>query len=182
MVPIAGEHLLLVRHARPAVDPAVPSEHWELGPDGRAAARALRPRLPSPGSFVASPEPKARQTLEEVADEVAIEAGFAEVRRPYVWGDDYRGIARAYVEGVRHDGWEAHQDVIARFDAAVVRHASIAAARNTTLIVGTHGLAPTVWLASRYRLEPNPATFWAALQFPDVIEVDLTAATVSRRG
>jgi broad specificity phosphatase PhoE len=178
MIPIAGERLVLVRHAMPAVDPVVPSERWELGPEGRAAARALRPRLPSPGWFVASPEPKTRQTLEEVADEVAIEAGFAEVRRPYVWGDDYRGIARAYVEGVHHDGWEAHQDVIARFDAAVVRHASIAAARNATLIVGTHGLAPTVWLASRYRLEPDPAAFWAALRFPDIIEVDLAAATV----
>jgi hypothetical protein len=85
------------------------------------------------------------------------------------------------VEGAHHHGWEPHQEVIDRFDAAVARHAVLAAARNQTLIIGTHGIAPTVWLASRYCLRPSPVQFWAGLRFPDVIDVDRTAGTVSRR-
>jgi hypothetical protein len=46
-------------------------------------------------------------------------------------------------------------------------------------VVGTHGMAMTVWLATRVDLDP--AEFWAALRFPDMIEVDLAARTVSRR-
>ncbi|GIG92665.1 hypothetical protein Pen02_76010 [Plantactinospora endophytica] len=68
-----------------------------------------------------------------------------------------------------------------RFDTAVARHAEIAAARGDTLVVGTHGLAPTLCLASRIALDPGPAHFWADLRFRDVIEVDLADGMVSRR-
>jgi hypothetical protein len=90
-------------------------------------------------------------------------------------------MARAYVQGARHDGWESHEEVTERFDAAVARHTAFAAASNRTLIIGTHGLAPTIWLAGRYSLHPNPAQFWAALRFADVIDVDRTSGDVSRR-
>jgi hypothetical protein len=63
----------------------------------------------------------------------------------------------------------------------VARHAALAAARNQTLIIGTHGIALTIWLASRYSLHPSTAQFWAALRFPDIIDVDRTAGTISRR-
>ncbi|BCB75957.1 hypothetical protein GCM10022251_55390 [Phytohabitans flavus] len=100
-----------------------------------------------------------------------------------MWSDDhdYRAVARAYVVGVRHHGWEAHGQVASRFDAAVARHAAVAAERGLTLVVGTHGLAPTIWLASRMSLVPTPAEFWADLRFPDILDVDLIAGTVSRR-
>jgi 2,3-bisphosphoglycerate-dependent phosphoglycerate mutase len=173
------EHLVVVRHAMPELVPEVPSQRWHLGAEGRAAAQALRPLLVGSAYFVASDEPKAVETLQELAGQLDVEMdpGFGEVRRPHVWSDDrdYRTTARAYVEGVRHDGWEQHDDVFARFESAVVRHAEIAAAQRRTLVVGTHGLAPTVWLSRRIRLEPSPAQFWAGLRFPDLIEVDLTA-------
>ena len=132
MTPIAGERLVLVRHTMPVVDPAVPSPRWELGPEGSAAARALRPLLPRPAYYVASPEPKARQTIEEVAgdvatDQVTLDEGLAEVGRPEAWSDDYRAVARGYLDGIRPAGWESPEDVGTRFDAAIVRHASGAA-------------------------------------------------------
>lgn len=176
----AGQRLLLVRHAMPEVDPATPAERWRLGPDGLAAARRLAPLVRRPAYFVASTEPKAFQTLCEVATDtmVVIDAGFAEVRRPHVRSaDDYRAAARAYVGGERRDGWEPHEEVAARFEAAVVLH--LAAAADRTLVVGTHGLAPTVWLAGRYRLEPGPEEFWAGLRFPDLVEVDLATGLTS---
>jgi broad specificity phosphatase PhoE len=179
----AVDRLILVRHAMPAVDPGVPSERWELGAEGRAAARALA-AAHEPGYYVASDEPKALQTVQEMSAgrEVVPEPGLREVRRPYRWSDAYRIQARAYVDGVCHDGWEPHAQVVARFEAAVSRHAEMAAMRKQPLIVGTHGLAPTVWLASRLRLEPTPGDFWASLRFPDLVEVDLIAGRANVTG
>jgi broad specificity phosphatase PhoE len=157
--------ILLVRHAMPVVDPSTPAEQWHLGAEGRAAARLLAPLA---GHFVASTEPKAVETLEEVAGgPVATDAGFAEVRRPHVWGDDYRATARAYLRGVRQEGWEPQEEVAERFEAAIARHRRDA----DVLVVGTHGLVSTLWLAGRCGIEPVP--FWEALRFPDLVAVDL---------
>ncbi|WP_284706269.1 hypothetical protein [Micromonospora phytophila] len=41
MAVIEGARLVLVRHANLVVEPPVPAERWQLGPAGRAAARAL---------------------------------------------------------------------------------------------------------------------------------------------
>jgi broad specificity phosphatase PhoE len=177
--------LILIRHAMPEIDPQTPSKLWHLGDQGRTAARALRPQLTQPAYYVASTEPKAVETLQEITGDlnVSTDPGFAEVHRPHRWSDDhdYRTAARAYLEGARHDGWEPHQEVIDRFDAAAARHAVLAAACNQTLIIGTHGIAATIWLASKYSLRPSPARFWEALRFPDIIDVDRTGGMVSRR-
>lgn len=179
------DRLILIRHAMPEIDPQTPAELWHLGDDGRTAARALRPLLAQPAYYVASTEPKAAETLQEITGDLNVptDPGFTEVRRPHRWSDDYdyRTVARAYAAGARHDGWEPHEEVIDRFDAAVARHTALAAACNKTLVIGTHGLAPTIWLASRYFLHPSPAQFWEALRFPDIIDVHRTAGTVSHR-
>lgn len=169
--------LTLVRHAMPEVDPAVPAPQWHLGEEGRAAARALPRR---DGYHVASDEPKAYQTLGEMSDgaHVATDPGFGEVARPATWSGDYRALARAYVDGFDHEGWEPRSAVAQRFQAAVDRHTALAGGR--TLIIGSHGLAMTVWLASHLTLRPSPGEFWAALRFPDLLEVDLVAGTVRR--
>jgi broad specificity phosphatase PhoE len=185
MTMIAGNRLILIRHAMPEVDPAVPAGQWHLGAGGRAAARALRPLVSGPADHVASTEPKAQQTLQELAGRPVVEADarFAEVRRPRVWsdGDSYRARAHDYVRGRRLDGWEPHEDVVARFEAAVVHHAATAAARGRTLVVGTHGLAATLWLAGRFPLAPDPAGFWQSLRFPELIDIDLRTGELTRR-
>jgi broad specificity phosphatase PhoE len=181
---IKGARLILVRHATPVIDPSVPAERWQLAPEGRAAARNLRPLVAGPAYYVASAEPKALQTLQEITGhtDLTTDAGLVEVRRPQVWSDNstYRSTARSYIEGIVPDGWEPHNQVIGRFDHAIVCHASAATAQARTLVIGSHGLAATLWLASRYHLEPDPSGFWAALRFPDVIEVDLLRDVVRR--
>jgi len=178
--------LVLVRHAMPVIDPETPAELWHLGPEGRAAARAMAPLIVgSAAHFVSSTEPKALETLREIAPHAPIETDdrFAEVRRPRAWtdGDTYRAAARAYIEaGPPADGWEPRDEVIARFDAAVARHAAAAAASGATLVIGTHGLVLTRWLASRVELRPSPADFWASLRFPDMIELDPRRTSVRR--
>jgi broad specificity phosphatase PhoE len=182
MAEIGVDRLVLVRHAMPHIVPAVASERWELGAEGRAAARALRPLIEQPAYLVASDEPKALQTLQELSGhpQVPTDPGFAEVRRPHVAdGDTYRALARAYLDGAEHDGWEPHAQVAQRFAGAVARHAT--AATGSTLVIGTHGLAPTVWLAGLLRLHPSTAQFWQSLRFPDIIDVDLVGRTVTPR-
>lgn len=179
-----GDRLLIVRHAMPAVDRAVSAEQWSLSADDRAAARMIRLVVLGPAYFVASPEPKAVQTLQEIAgsEDVRTDQGFAEVSRPHLWSDaaTYRATARSYLTGPLPTGWEPQRQVARRFDRAVAVHAAAAATRASTLVIGTHGLAPTIWLASRLRLEPDPERFWMALSFPDLIAVDLLGGTVTR--
>jgi broad specificity phosphatase PhoE len=153
--------VLLVRHAMPAARADIAARDWPLSAEGLAAARRLR--LPTGASLVASDEPKAAQTLRAACPgaEILADAGFGEVRRPGEWDGDHRARARAYVEGARHAGWEPQEQVVARFEAAIARHAT----PGRLLIVGTHGMALTLWLALR-----DPGPFWAALRFPDLID------------
>jgi broad specificity phosphatase PhoE len=141
--------LILVRHAMPELDPAVPHHDWHLGPAGRAAARELGARLPREGRVVSSDEPKARETAEELGLPLRLDARLREVARPAVWRDDYRDLARRYVGGEAIDGWEPHDAVIARLRAAA-----------TADIVVTHGLAMTLFLG-------ESVSFWEELRFPD---------------
>ncbi|MBM2616151.1 histidine phosphatase family protein [Actinoplanes sp. LDG1-06] len=105
----------------------------------------------------------------DVARLVVVDAGFDEVRRPHEWRDDHRERARAYVEGTAHPGWEPHADVVARFGDAVARHTARAAGR--PLVIGTHGMAMSCWLAATAHVTGPAGDFWAGLRFPDIVEV-----------
>ena len=152
----------------------VPPQLWVLSEEGRSAAARLR--FPADAYLVASDEPKAWQTLEP-AGPVVRDERFGEVRRDdEPWEGGYRELRRAYVGGADHSGWEPRERVVARFDRAVAVHLVRAAGR--TLVIGTHGMAMTAWLAAR--VGPlDPGEFWAGLRFPDVLAVDLARAGVT---
>src|ERR1051325_8791308 len=61
--------LILIKHARPDVMPAVPSRDWTLSDEGRDSCKALAARLAAkpPDLFVTSDEPKAIETGSIVA-------------------------------------------------------------------------------------------------------------------
>ncbi|MDY7087044.1 MAG: histidine phosphatase family protein [Actinomycetota bacterium] len=157
----AATELILVRHAMPVTDPAVPPHRWHL-----AAPCSLT--FPRGAYLVAGSEPKAAQTL-SFDRPVPQDPGFDEVRRPFAWRDDHREQARAYVDGLAHPGWEPHSSVVARFDAALIRHAALAAGR--PLVAGTHGMALTCWPAALIPGGVTAGEFWAGLGFPDVVEL-----------
>src|SRR4051812_35218199 len=90
---------------------------------------------------------------------VTLDARLRESERPHEWRDDFRERAAAYVAGTCHDGWEAHEAVVARFDAAIREH--------SPEIVVTHGQAMTLWFASVGAIR-DPAAFWGELVFPHV--------------
>src|SRR5215218_5414518 len=80
--------IVLIKHAQPLLDASKPARDWVLGSQGEEQSRRLgallRPFLP--GRLVTSPEPKALQTCEIVADELDIPMtvvdGLQEIERP----------------------------------------------------------------------------------------------------
>jgi broad specificity phosphatase PhoE len=160
--------VVLVRHAMPETQPDVPAERWPLGEAGRATARELADALPQSCFVLTSDEPKAQQTAEELVavcgGTLSVDARVAETRRPHVWDVDYRELARQYVAGHRHQGWEPHDAVIRRFDAAV--RDGLGASQRAPLVVVNHGQALTLWLRSVGAVN-DPLRFWSELAFPD---------------
>src|SRR5687768_5980275 len=61
--------LILIKHARPEVDPRVPSEQWRLGPEGLEGAKRLVGRLDRYriARLYSSTEPKASETAQVLA-------------------------------------------------------------------------------------------------------------------
>ncbi len=160
--------LYLVRHAMPEIRPEVPPAEWELGARSHRDARALAGRLPAGGLLVASAEPKARQTLEP-AGPVRTDERFNEVWRDEPYGGDFRARRLGYVTGTDHPGWEPRDEAAARFAAGVRYWLSQVDGR--PLVIASHGMAMTLWLTATGRVA-DPGTFWAGLQFPDLVRVD----------
>src|SRR5207244_5114943 len=66
--------LILIKHAKPLVDPAKPSQLWSLSDDGRQQARALAGQVAplEPAIIISSDEPKAIETAQILADELKL--------------------------------------------------------------------------------------------------------------
>ncbi|UYM03555.1 histidine phosphatase family protein [Solicola gregarius] len=172
--------LLLVRHAMPLATKAAPSGAWALTADGRAAARQLRARFPAGAHLTASCERKAWETVGGTDTHVERDARFDEIARTgEPWGGDFLRLRRRYVEGVRHAGWESHEDAAGRFHAGVV--AAQDRYRDRAIVIGTHGMVLTNWLVSIGVVSTADAGgFWSDLGFPDCIEVDTVGASWRR--
>jgi broad specificity phosphatase PhoE len=166
--------LVLVRHAMPDMEPEVPAGGWQLGDDGRAAARELASALPQAPFVVTSDEPKAQQTARELVavrgGTLTVEPRLAETRRPHAWDARFAELARQFVAGRQHDGWEPHDAMVGRFDAAV--REALAASRSRPVVAVTHGQALTLWLRSVGAVDDAPR-FWSELAFPDAWTVTL---------
>jgi broad specificity phosphatase PhoE len=127
--------------------------------------------------LVSSAEPKARQTL-EAAGPVVTDARFNEVRRPREpFNGDFRAQREAYASGIEHARWEPRAEVVARFSAGIRYWSDVAAGR--PVVIATHGMAMTTWLAAAVGLT-DPGAFWAQLRLPDPYRVDRVAKTVER--
>lgn len=167
--------IILVRHAMPHQDPHTPPKCWSLDSVGLQAAADLARQLPTTDyRVVSSTEPKAFQTAEAIGavrgGAVTVDERLVEVGRPQTWVPNHPQLAAAYAAGAVHEGWEEHESVIERFDAAVDAH--LAAAQGRRLVVATHGMALTCWVAARIGLD-DPVGFWRGLSFPDLVKVRL---------
>jgi broad specificity phosphatase PhoE len=100
-----------------------------------------------------------------------------EVSRDEPFHGDFRARRRAYINGTDHPGWEPHQQVAKRFEAGINFWHPRADPR--PLVIATHGMAMTLWLAAVMDIA-DPASFWAELRLPDVLEVNLATRTLGR--
>lgn len=152
----------------PLVDEGVPPAEWGLSADGKSAAVRIGHLLPADSVLVSSAEPKAHETLVcATGRSVATDARLGEVTRPpEPFNADFRGPRLRYVAGQPPPGWEPPAQVVARIDAVIAAH-TIA---HRPLVLGSHGMALTTWLALRGYVD-DPVAFWSSLQFPDVVGV-----------
>ncbi|MGH8207510.1 MAG: histidine phosphatase family protein, partial [Steroidobacteraceae bacterium] len=85
---LSAHRVVLIRHAEPEIEPAIPAAEWRLSAAGREAAESLAGSL-SEYSFervTSSPEPKALETAQAIAAKlgglpVDVQAGFCEHAR-----------------------------------------------------------------------------------------------------
>jgi broad specificity phosphatase PhoE len=163
--------VILVRHAKPVLDAAIPPANWRLSVEGSEAAELLGRDLVLPATYtiVASTERKAIETGAALTrSPVGTSAAFCEVARP--WYDDPSALERHVAEwfaGAAVDGWEPHANAVARFARGIDER------DRDNLIIVTHGTVMTAWLVS-VGLVDDPMAFWLDLRMPDAWEVGPT--------
>ena len=150
--------LLLIKHARPEVDPAVASEAWRAGHEGRDGAKRLAERLASYrfARLYSSVEPKALET----AQIVARPRGLSVSEYPDLHEHDRRNVphmaSREFISMValffnepaaRVLGNETADEAYARFGAAV--DGVLATERGADVGIVTHGTVISLFATAR---------------------------------
>lgn len=173
---MAAAPITYVRHSMAVTDETTHPTEWALDDLGRVAAGRLAARLevaPEIGVLAASSEPKAIGTAEVIGErwqaEVRVDDRLREAARPWV-GPGYRAVAHRYLRGEAIDGWEPHEQVADRVEAAVGEAASAAGGRPVVIV--THGLVLAVHLGRRLGEGFDAESFWSCLAFPDAWALD----------
>jgi len=165
----------LVRHARPEVDPSVPSTDWRLSAEGRAAAAGLGERLRPLrlDRLVASEEAKAAETASIAAGALGVPwdtaPGLHEHSRRsagYLGADDFDAAMRGLFAG-RPFGDETGDDACDRFEAAL---AGVTAAwPGERVAVVAHGTVMALYLARHLGVDGYET--WRSLPLVGVAEL-----------
>jgi broad specificity phosphatase PhoE len=90
--------------------------------------------------------------------------------------DSARSHATSRTRATDYPDWEPRDQVSARFTKGV--EFWITRADGRPLVIASHGMAMTLWLASTIGLA-DPGAFWAGLRLPDLLAVDLTGRQVN---
>lgn len=183
--PMPVSRMVLVRHARPVIDPNTSPELWELKAGAEDDVKRLAKAIRTVGcdGVVVSPELKARRTGEILARclelPVMIDPAFIEQGGGRVpWLPD-RAFLAAVEEHFAHGdrvvfGTETSHQAAARF-ASGIEHAS---AGTTCPVVVTHGRVMCGYVANMIGVDPVP--IWRSLRLPDAFIMDLSARTFRR--
>ena len=178
-----GVRLILVKHAQPVLDPAVPPREWRLGREGEEQSQGLAERLRMflPFTLVSSPEPKAVRTAEIVAATLgtvtSIVEGLQEFDRPAmpIASPDEHERLNAPIFTTRAQpvlGRESADGALARFSEAIDRVlASTPAGR--TLVVIAHGTVIALLVAQQ--TDRDAFELWKSLDCADWFELEMRA-------
>lgn len=170
--------VILVRHARPIIDPLEDAENWALDQSAIGDATALGTRLLSfePDGVIASPEPKALETGHIIGRELKISCEVDDGIREQGGGAvPWIETPEAFRDGVADHfarpkdvvlGDESSRTAADRFAVAVERART---GRQCPVIV-THGRVMCGYLAKL--LNVDPMTIWPTLLLPDALMLD----------
>ncbi|HYJ66034.1 MAG TPA: histidine phosphatase family protein [Nocardioidaceae bacterium] len=175
--------LTLVRHGRPAVQPAVAPRRWALARDAAEGLARLRGSglLPSAATWISSPEPKALATAAALTDRTVITVDdLREAERPATWFDE----PEEFVAAVRRSfevpdesavpGWETASGTRSRV-AAIVRELLADAEPPDELVLVGHGTAWTLLVAELTGRTPD-LDAWERMAMPDLAILDIPAS------
>lgn len=177
--------LVLVKHARPDVDPARPSEEWTLGVDGLEGSLRLAERL-RPAAIdlvISSTEPKAVETGRLLAQTLDVDwqtgHDLHEHRRRTAGYLDARlfeaSIGRLFSERSNVVfGEESADAAAARFEAGLEGLRRVHRGRRMAVVA--HGTVISLHLERRYGVDGF--TTWKRLGTPSFVLVDRRTRTV----
>jgi broad specificity phosphatase PhoE len=171
--------LILIKHAKPVVDPEIPSDEWGLGEEGRERAgklvEVLRPH--DIRELVSSDEPKAKQTAEVIAEAggwgVRVVEDLHEHDRSNVPHMDSREFISAIAQFFRQPrrlvlGNETAEQAYKRFSEAV--DGVVEGASGDVAIV-THGTV--IALFANRRAQEDAFMLWRRMGLPSLIVFEL---------
>jgi broad specificity phosphatase PhoE len=164
--------LVLVRHSTPEIVQGVPASGWRLSADGKIAAAALAPRLrPFNASAIwSSPEPKALETAEIVAEALDLPIrptpDLREHDRTSLGFIDKATLEAGVERLLRSDddlvfGDETARSVFARMERALLR------GDGENLLAVTHGTAAAIFVSRISGIDS--VEFWRSLRTPAAI-------------
>ena len=175
--------LILVRHGRPVIDPNAPPTTWPLCPEGRDAVAKLAEKIAAyaPSAIASSPEPKAAETAEIIADalglKVELDEGLHEHKRPALaFGTEeaFRArIAQVFAEPAKPvAGGESVEQACERLAKAIAEHPA------RPLVAVTHGTVLSHYVARALGLDAHD--LWRSLHTPDAFVFDADGALITR--
>jgi broad specificity phosphatase PhoE len=173
--------LILVKHAQPILDPAVPPKDWQLSPEGEnqaeRLARVLAPFMPF--TLASSREKKARRTAEIAGGTLGLQVhtveGLHEFDRPalpLMSAVEHERLNTAIFDDLSRVmiGRESGAQALARFTAGV--HAALdTLAGSRTLVAVTHGTVISLFVAAHNAIDPRQ--LWKRLQCPSFVALAL---------
>lgn len=180
--------IVLVKHAQPVLEAAVPPRLWQLSVEGEAQARRLAERLAEfmPLTLVCSKEPKAKRTCEMLSDELRVPlrviGGLEEIDRPVLpisSPDEYQRLnARLFQDlSTPAIGRESGAQALSRLSAALTT--AIEASPGTdTLVVVTHGTVIALLVAKHN--EMDAMDLWKRLTCPSFVVLALPGFELRR--
>lgn len=177
----SSRRLILVKHAQPVLDAAVPPREWRLGREGEEQSHRLAERLRTflPFTLVSSPEPKAVRTAEIVAATLGITSavvdGLEEFDRPAMpivtRGEHTRLNASIFTTRARPVlGRESADAALARFSAAIDRALAPLPSRHT-LVVIAHGTVIALFVAQQ--TGRDAFELWKRLECADCFDLEM---------
>ena len=169
-------HLILVKHSLPEILPTLPANQWHLSEAGRARCGLLADQLAiyAPAILVSSPEPKALETAQLVAQRmhtrVQVVDGLHEHDRSntaWLGPEQFDGAVAAFFQHpeVLVLGRETARQAAERFARSVATVTSWSTEQN--IVVVTHGTVLSLFVACATGLEPF--ALWKRLGLPSFV-------------